>query len=364
MEVAATWEYFQSSNDFGDIDRVLYYASAELKNLTPEAYYQYRVGSMEFGWSSDFFFQAKRNFEPNTPVKFILYGDLGVGEQVEETMASLKKDLASHQYEAIIHFGDFAYNLGSDLGKVGDIFMETIEPVAAFLPYMVTQGNHEVSWVNNPGQYEKRFKMPGNTTNLWYSFTGGQVYFVAFTDELVFQQRNETQKEQMEWLEAELKSIDREQYPWVVGLSHRPMYCSADMTKEATDEEGYEELGVRWIRSNPDCIQQATTVRETFEELFYKQGVDLLINGHVHGYERLGPAYQNQSMGCTEETLHTCVGAKAPITIISGIPGQDESYAPASPTPLPWSLVQDAEKGTDDLQSITRRIYTGNRSVQ
>ncbi len=39
--------------------------------------------------------------------------------------------------------GDFAYNLEDDNAKVGDEFMRQIEPIAAYVPYLVTPGNHE-----------------------------------------------------------------------------------------------------------------------------------------------------------------------------------------------------------------------------
>ena len=46
-------------------------------------------------------------------------------------------------YDAVLHIGDFAYDLHDDDGKVGDEFMRMVEPVAGRVPYMVTPGNHE-----------------------------------------------------------------------------------------------------------------------------------------------------------------------------------------------------------------------------
>lgn len=39
--------------------------------------------------------------------------------------------------------GDFAYNLVTESGYYGDQFMRNIEQIAAEVPFMVTQGNHE-----------------------------------------------------------------------------------------------------------------------------------------------------------------------------------------------------------------------------
>ena len=46
-------------------------------------------------------------------------------------------------YDAILHIGDFAYDMDQDNGRVGDEFMRNIEPIAAYLPYMTCPGNHE-----------------------------------------------------------------------------------------------------------------------------------------------------------------------------------------------------------------------------
>lgn len=46
-------------------------------------------------------------------------------------------------YDAIIHVGDFAYDMNSDNARVGDEFMNQIQSIAAYVPYQVCPGNHE-----------------------------------------------------------------------------------------------------------------------------------------------------------------------------------------------------------------------------
>ena len=43
----------------------------------------------------------------------------------------------------ILHVGDMAYDLHTDNARVGDEFMNQIEPIAAYVPYQVCPGNHE-----------------------------------------------------------------------------------------------------------------------------------------------------------------------------------------------------------------------------
>ena len=55
----------------------------------------------------------------------------------------LQLDAALDMYDAVLHIGDFAYDLDDDDGKVGDEFMRMVEPLTARAPYMVAAGNHE-----------------------------------------------------------------------------------------------------------------------------------------------------------------------------------------------------------------------------
>lgn len=65
-----------------------------------------------------------------------------------------------------------------------DDFMNAIEPMAASVPYQVSPGNHEAdehlidaSFYN----FQNRFRMPGNVSNMYYSFgmpTAPRTYLV------------------------------------------------------------------------------------------------------------------------------------------------------------------------------------------
>lgn len=63
----------------------------------------------------------------------------------------------------------------------------------------------------------------------------------------------------------------------------------------------------------------------------------------------MAPAYQNQTVKSEYDSDHVTKGARAPVQIITGVPGQQESYAPVSPTPLPFSVFQTDEKSFGKL---------------
>ena len=63
----------------------------------------------------------------------------------------------------MLHVGDFGYNLGSNDGTTGDNFFKNIEQIAAYVPYMVSIGNHENSAISL-AHYTERFRlMPSNS---------------------------------------------------------------------------------------------------------------------------------------------------------------------------------------------------------
>lgn len=87
-----------------------------------------------------FYFKTPPQGEDWSP-SIALYGDMG--NENAQPMARLQADTEKGMYDAIIHVGDFAYDMNSEDARVGDEFMKQIETIAAYTPYMVCPGNHE-----------------------------------------------------------------------------------------------------------------------------------------------------------------------------------------------------------------------------
>lgn len=66
-----------------------------------------------------------------------------MGNENAQSLSRLQQDTQRGMYDAIIHVGDFAYDMDTDNAEVGDAFMRQIESIAAYVPYMVCPGNHE-----------------------------------------------------------------------------------------------------------------------------------------------------------------------------------------------------------------------------
>lgn len=60
-----------------------------------------------------------------------------------QSLPYIEEDVAKGHYDFIIHVGDFAYDMHDDNGALGSQFLNSIQPIATKLPYMVCPGNHE-----------------------------------------------------------------------------------------------------------------------------------------------------------------------------------------------------------------------------
>ncbi|XP_069679838.1 acid phosphatase type 7-like [Periplaneta americana] len=315
----------------GTENRTQYIHRVKLPNLTPGSKYSYHCGSSK-GWSSEFWFTTPPN-DPDWVPQLAVYGDLG--NENGRSIPQLQDEVQRGFYDAILHIGDFAYDMDWENGRVGDDFMNKIQPIAAYVPYMTSPGNHEEAY--NFSDYRNRFTMPGNTEGLWYSFNLGQVHFIAVSTEVYYflDYGLKLLTNQYDWLEQDLKEAtspeNRTVRPWVIIVGHRPMYCSNLNSDDCTNHETWTRVGVPFLHWFG------------MENLLYKYGVDLAIWAHEHSYERLWPLYDYEVRnGSNEEPYRN---PRAPVHITTGSAGCSELHDWFSPTQPPWSAYRSLEYG-------------------
>ncbi|MFI0743228.1 purple acid phosphatase family protein [Streptomyces sp. NPDC021100] len=149
-------------------------------------------------------------------------------------------------------------------------------------PWMPCAGNHENEKGNGPigaAGYQTYFALPSSTSGdeetrgMWYAFTVGAVRFISLAnDDVALQDGGDTYISgysggaQRRWLERELKAAraDRD-IDWIVVCMHQPMISS--------HRSAGSDLGVR----------------RAWGPLFDAYGVDLVVSGHEHHYERSHP---------------------------------------------------------------------------
>jgi hypothetical protein len=141
----------------------------------------------------------------------------------------------------------------------------SVQDVLASTPFMVVNGNHEGLSVN----YLAQFAMPQRPNAAspahgedWYSFDYGNAHFIALNDTTASLAMLE---EETAWLDDNLSQLDRKKTPWVIVYHHRPPYsCGANHGSDLA-------------------------IRQRWQPIFDRYGVDLVVNGHEHQYERSKP---------------------------------------------------------------------------
>jgi len=266
--------------------------------------------------------------------KVAIYGDMGwiKGYSIPNLIEMTEKDA----FDLVEHIGDIAYELFTFGGKLGDGFMKAIEPIASKIPYMVVPGNHEYYCGRGYDlgyNYKRRFKMPQNNDNEFYTFKLGKALFVAFSTEYYFKRENGSSDKvlkQKQWLEQVLNEANqpnnRAEQPWIIGLGHRSLYCSSEA-------DCYNGI-------NNDTGDTDTSLLE-LEEILHRQGVDIAFWGHYHYYNRFYPVF-NQTMS---NSSNPYINPFTTVHIMSGSAGMDGTPENFVEPPPKWSAFRTKEFG-------------------
>eukprot|EP00050_Salpingoeca_kvevrii_P007355 m.295622 g.295622 ORF g.295622 m.295622 type:complete len:472 (+) comp13230_c0_seq1:48-1463(+) len=297
----------------------------------------YRVSSAGSGKTRSFTLQVPPS--GSEPMLLSVYGDMAqmsYDNRTDTCIPLLNSLTQQKQQHLIVHYGDIAYDLEDDCGKVGDAFLHDLEPTAAAIPVMFSPGNHEdEAPIFSYSQYKNRFSgqqpagdASGSHSVRWYSFDRGLVHFVVIdTDAWVYEPVFHLAKQQALWLEQDLKSVDRTKTPWVLAFGHRAMYCT-----KSEDEECHGEA--ESIRNGGFFPGVGTDAG--IEPLLLKYGVEMYFAGHTHHYERTYPVARGSAVG------KSYVNVKGVVHIQSGIAGgdgQDDFVVPQEP----WEAFRDTK---------------------
>jgi len=267
-----------------------------------------------------------------------------LGYQDAFALNAMIKAVQTGDIAMAIHMGDIAYDLQADEGRVGDAFLQQLEPISTRIPYQVAPGNHEHEDLDTFHNYRERFYMPQweSTQNMYYTFTLGPITFVSISTEDYFDGLEVVfVGEQYSWLTSVLDSTlsNRDQFPWLFVYSHRPLYCSND------DPSGLN-----------DCSWQSALLRNGFdvlgdyyyglETLWYNYGVDIYFCGHEHSYERTWPVYQSKVCNGTAVPNQPYYEPLATVELVSGAAGNTEGLEPFTVGgDGPWSAFRTDQYG-------------------
>jgi hypothetical protein len=201
---------------------------------------------------------------------------------------------------------------------------------------MVVPGNHEF-WYNFTS-YKHRFDMPGVSSpggsgdSMYYSWSLGPVFFLACNSETAID-TGDFSKKQQAWMESTLAAVDRSKFPFLVVYHHRPMYCSNCQTQ-----------------------QYAAILRAQAEAMYLRHGVDMVLTGHVHDYERTFPMY-NWTVVST-----SYADPAAPVYVVQGASGNREGNDHNWPSNMPaWSAAHSSAIGFATMLALNISYSLSNR---
>lgn len=110
-------------------------------------------------------------------------------------------------------------------------------------------------------------------------------------------------------LQVANKPENRRIRPWVIAMAHRPMYCS-----NSNDAMHCNNIDNTVRTGFPYSQNGSTKYILGLEDLFYNEGVDIIIAAHEHSYERFWPVYNLTvsllfAEGLTEQATATLMGS-------------------------------------------------------
>lgn len=182
-------------------------------------------------------------------VRFAIIGDTGSGSKQQKEIAEMMlRYRQSFAFEFVLMLGDNLYGGESPNDyrkKFGDVYKKLLDDKIKFY---ATLGNHDTS----NQRFFDNFNMNGNE---YYRFKKGDVAFYSLNS-------NYMDKRQVKWLEDELS---KDTSKWKICFFHHPPYSSGK--KHGSNNE----------------------LREVVEPIFLKHGVNVVLAGHEHFYERLKP---------------------------------------------------------------------------
>lgn len=242
---------------------------AHLAGLSAATKYTYDVlmNAVDATSGQDTFTTAPRT--GTGTVRFIAFGDSGAGTSAQSQLAAR---MAADTFNLALHTGDVAYGntnlVGGASYKQYDDWLFGVYSWMRSRPLYPSIGNHDDE-IGFARAYRDVFVLPeeGATTTYpdnaerFYSFDYGPVHFVALDTEHAFIDTARRQA-QLAWLDADLAATTQ---PWRVVYFHRPPYSSGSEHGSSLD------------------------VRQAFAPIFERRGVNLVLNGHDHDYERSKP---------------------------------------------------------------------------
>ncbi len=249
----------------------------QLTGLTPYTRYYYSVGSAFdtlAGNDAEHTFRTSPTPGTATDTRIWVVGDCGLGSQFQmDVRDAYYAWTGTRAPELCLMLGDNAYNSGLD-SEYQTGFYNIYPTMFRKMPLWSTLGNHDANGsstsptTNFP--YFDMFTFPTNGecggvpsgTEHYYSFDYGNIHFICLDSQTTLANNSPTAPQTV-WLQNDLASNTK---TWTIAFFHHPTYTKGS---HDSDTEG-----------------QLVTMRTVYAPILEAGGVDLILFGHSHCYER------------------------------------------------------------------------------
>jgi hypothetical protein len=237
--------------------------------LSPDTKYYYAIGAIggTIAAGQGFYFQTSpTNIRP---FRVWAIGDSGTANAGASAVRDAYLDFTSVHTDVWLMLGDNAYEEGTD----GQYQAAVFDMYSALLRNVIlwpTIGNHDAASLGSNGDlpYHDIFTLPRageagglpSGTEKYYSFDFANAHFICLDSASSVRLPGGPM---LTWLENDLAATDRD---WIIAFWHHPPYS----------------FGTHNSDSEVELIQMRRHVLPVLE----KYGVDLVLSGHSHNYER------------------------------------------------------------------------------
>lgn len=244
-----------------------------LTALRPDTTYLYSVGTSTTtlaGPDANHFFVTAPLPGTSKPTRIWVLGDSGTGDTNAVRVRDAYETNSARHTDLWLMLGDNAYPDGTDADYQAALFriFTNMLPKSVLWP---TLGNHDTDgltafWYNHPyfdiftlPQHGEAGGIPSGTEH-FFSFDYGNIHFICLDSMTADRSTNGPM---YAWLTNDLARVTAD---WLIAYWHHPPYSKGS--------------------HNSDVEPPSVEMRRVFLPLLEQAGVDLVLTGHSHSYER------------------------------------------------------------------------------
>ncbi len=271
---------FSNLNQIASSPQLVTNHEIKITGLNPATVYYYKIGSSGVDYTSasaDYYFKTSPIAGTKGNYKFWVVGDAGMGDNNQRNAKTGFMNYISNAHiDGWLWCGDNAYDNGYDSQYQSNVFSNnTYENELKKFVVWPAPGNHDynnhIPFSPSPAYYDI-FTLPkaaeagglASGTEKYYSYNYGNIHFVVLDS---YDEGRNTTDPMVTWLTADLAANT---LPWTIAYWHHPPY-----TKGSHNSDNSNFLDGELV-----------DIRQNIIPIIENAGVDLVLNGHSHCYER------------------------------------------------------------------------------